>query len=146
MSDFYLKAGAPSPEPRAAWGPAHRILLQVLGPPSLQAASDDPASRHFGPDEEGSPASGESAHNAPKDRVFHVLLPLSCARTHTLNRHGTRLQLRPISAPPRTGTTPAESPRLAEETVTDGQVALKTRRRPRRDVWSTPAALYTCRP
>lgn len=29
-----LKAGAPSPEPRAARGPAHRILLQVLQPPS----------------------------------------------------------------------------------------------------------------
>lgn len=85
LGDFYLKAGAPCPEPRAVPGRADRVLLQVLQTPStagrLLTTGFPPL-----PTQRGGVTALGSGHRpqekvaqyTPKERVLHLLL-----RAHT---------------------------------------------------------------
>ncbi|XP_044908581.1 formin-like protein 5 [Felis catus] len=116
---FYLKARGPFPwAPAPSLAPAHRLLLRVLEPPSPSGASEDPASRHFGPREEGVTffrlgAPEQPPQNTLEERVLHLRPPLRCARTHHTTprtsmetpppRHPVKKTPPPLSATSPTG-------------------------------------------
>ncbi|XP_042833160.1 basic proline-rich protein-like [Panthera tigris] len=139
---FYLKARGPFPwAPAPSPAPAHRLLLRVLEPPSPSGASEDPASRHFGPREEGVTFFRLGAPEQPpqdtlEERVLHLRPPLRCARTHhttprtSMETPPPRHPVKKTHPPPP----PPQHPRRAVEQVRAGQEAPKTGHRLQRNV------------